>query len=163
MESTSLDEGGELVTVPENLEADSNFALGDLLDADFYLENNLDVATAIANGTVPDPLTHYTQSGQFEGRDPNAQFDASFYVEANLDIAGLLLTGGQGIGDHYVSTGHLELRPINPTFNPLVYLSNNSDVLNAVRSGNIASAGEHYFKFGIAEGRSSSLNGVDII
>ncbi|MEM1425473.1 MAG: hypothetical protein AAGF75_02805, partial [Cyanobacteria bacterium P01_H01_bin.130] len=156
-----LDAGGQLLTIPEDTDRDTNFTLADLLDADFYLANNPDVSAAIANGTAPDPLTHYTESGQFEGRDPNAAFDASFYVENNLDIAGILITGQQGIGDHYVSVGHLERRPIAPLFEDRAYLSNNPDVLSAVRSGDIASAGEHYFKFGLAEGRSA-LTTVDL-
>ncbi|MGD1937673.1 MAG: hypothetical protein ACFCA4_08980 [Cyanophyceae cyanobacterium] len=158
-----LDSGGEVVALPENLDAESNFSLSDLVDASFYVANNPDVAAAIADGSVPDPLTHYSEFGQFEGRDPNGAFDASYYVENNLDIAGLLLTGRQGIGDHYVSIGHLEQREFDGFFEPLIYLSNNPDVLSAVRSGEFASAGEHYFKFGAAEGRSGFFTGVDLI
>lgn len=56
-------------------------------DRNFYLQNNPDVAEAVAQGAFPDAQTHYQQYGRFEDRDPNAQFDISRYLEENPDVA----------------------------------------------------------------------------
>src|SRR6056297_3130137 len=52
-----------------------------LFDAQFYLENNQDVADAGV-----DPLQHYLANGFEEGRDPHPLFNTSFYLNQRLDV-----------------------------------------------------------------------------
>ncbi|MEM7594763.1 MAG: hypothetical protein AAF383_25240 [Cyanobacteria bacterium P01_A01_bin.83] len=116
-----------------------------LFDSEFYLEQNPDVATALAGGSFErDPLLHYVSVGASEGRDPNAYFDSDYYVEQNPDVVERDLNPLE----HYVLTGSsLGVDP-SPNFDTSFYLDNNPDV---------AAAGvdplAHYLISGQAEGR----------
>jgi hypothetical protein len=76
-----------------------------LFDAEYYLNNNPDVATAGES-----PLWHYVVHGAAEQRDPSPAFDTSYYAEANPDVA------QAGINPllHYVRHGAAEGRSIRP-------------------------------------------------
>lgn len=65
----------------DNSGSDVSFTGDQFFDADFYLEQNTDVAE---DGV--DPLKHYAENGWKEGRDPNKIFDTSFYLEQNPDV-----------------------------------------------------------------------------
>lgn len=74
-----------------------------LFDAEFYLQQNPDVATAGI-----DPLQHYLIQGWREGRDPSAEFSVRGYLELHQDVYGL------GIDPlaHYLRHGRQEGRAI---------------------------------------------------
>ncbi len=57
-------------------------AESNLLDRDWYLLRNLDVAK-----TGGDPLLHYLQHGAAEGRDPGPEFCTRAYLERYPDVA----------------------------------------------------------------------------
>lgn len=118
-----------------------------LFNSEYYLEQNLDVASALAGGAFSgDPLLHYVSVGAEEGRDPNAFFDSDYYLEQNPDVA----AAGYNPLEHYVLLGSSEGRDPSPNFDPSFYLSQNQDV---------AAAGidplTHFLVSGQDEGRAS--------
>ena len=101
---------------------DDNFSFpgDDLFNANFYLEQNPDVA---ASGI--DPLKHYAETGRFEGRDPNPTFDTSYYLERNPDVAA---DGGNPL-EHYNTIGRSEGRYPNQVFESFGEFGANEGVL----------------------------------
>lgn len=127
-----------------------------LFDRKFYLENNLDVAVAVARGTVSSPFDHYNKIGKFENRDPNPLFDASYYLETNTDVA---LSGEKNQfsgADHFIVYGQFERRSPNPLFDVSFYLSSNPDVQTVVQTNQVT-AFEHFLRIGQTEIRKPSL------
>ena len=85
---------------------------GGLLDSQYYLEQNQDIA---ALGI--DPLTHFLERGWMESRNPNRYFDCKYYIEHNPDVR--LSTVNPLV--HYVIYGEAEgLRPC-ALFDPTWY------------------------------------------
>ena len=116
-----------------------------LFDSQYYLEQNPDVATALAGGDFSgDPLLHYVEAGAREGRDPNPFFDSDYYLTSNPDVA----AEGFNPLEHYILFGSAEGRDPSLNFDPDFYLNQNPDV---------AAAGidplTHFLTFGQAEGR----------
>ena len=109
------------------------------LDDSYYLAHNPDVAAA---GIDPD--VHYAQSGQFEGRAPNAWFDTGFYLSKNPDVA----TAGVIPVEHYFSSGASEGRDPNAWFDTDFYLNENRDVAAAG-----VNPAKHFVESGRLEGR----------
>ncbi|KYC39089.1 hypothetical protein WA1_34460 [Scytonema hofmannii PCC 7110] len=132
-----------------------------LFDNDYYLSNNPDVATAVANGQYSSGLQHFQQIGRFEGRDPSTIFNNSLYLSQNLDVAAALASGQIRSGfEHFVNVGfksyeHRDLRMLS--FDEGYYLAQNQDVFAAVKTGGFDSGFEHYLLFGQQEGRNPSL------
>jgi Bacterial pre-peptidase C-terminal domain len=127
-----------------------------LFDSKFYLENNPDVAIAVARGTVSSAFDHYRKIGKFENRDPNALFDASYYLETNTDVAISAKQNGFSAADHFIRFGQLEARNPNPLFDFRFYLSSNPDVQTAVQTNQV-SVFEHFLKYGQFENRKPSV------
>ena len=127
-----------------------------LFDRKFYLENNPDVAVAVARGTVSSPFDHYRKIGKFENRDPNALFDSSYYLDTNTDVAVSAKLNGFSAADHFIRFGQFERRNPNPFFDVGFYLASNPDVQIAVQT-NQFTAFEHYFKVGQLENRKPSV------
>jgi GT2 family glycosyltransferase/glycosyltransferase involved in cell wall biosynthesis len=110
-----------------------------LFDADYYLRTNDDVTLAGLN-----PLLHYLQYGDAEGRFPNPLFDPRFYsAKANIsrkDVNSLL---------HYCIIGrYLKVSP-SAWFDTFYYLQHNRDVAREVLDPLL-----HYILWGGLEGRS---------
>ncbi|MGL5075634.1 MAG: hypothetical protein ACRDBG_07295, partial [Waterburya sp.] len=117
-----------------------------LFDTQYYLEQNPDVATALAGGNFSgDPLLHYVSAGAAEGRDPNPYFDSDYYLQQNPEVQ----EAGWNPLEHYVLYGSASQLDPSPNFDPNYYLSQNPDV---------AQAGidplTHFLTSGQAEGRS---------
>jgi hypothetical protein len=127
-----------------------------LFDSKFYLENNPDVAVAVARGTVSTPFDHYQKIGQFENRDPNALFDASYYLDTNTDVAVSAEKNKFSGAQHFIKFGQFERRNPNPFFDAGFYLTNSPDVQIAVQT-NQFTAFEHYLKAGQFENRKASI------
>jgi hypothetical protein len=116
-----------------------------LFDADYYLAQNSDVAAAGV-----EPLWHYVQAGESEGRRPNPFFDPSFYrmrVPEVSDNDGNLL-------HHFFVRGGFEGRAPSEEFDPSYYLGLHPDVA-ASRQNPLS----HYLAVGRIEGRSARLVG----
>lgn len=115
-----------------------------LFDSEYYLEENPDVASALAGGAFSgDPLLHYVSSGAIEGRDPNAYFDSSYYTEQNPEVQ-----EGYNPLEHYILLGSLSGADPSPNFDPDYYLSQNPDVANLG-----IDPLTHFLTFGQEEGR----------
>jgi FkbM family methyltransferase len=110
-----------------------------LLDREWYLRQNPDVAAAHVN-----PLRHYLRRGAFEGRDPNPWFDSNWYLRQYQDVA----KAGVNPLVHYLRHGAHEARDPSPLFDSDWYLEQNPDVTKA-RMNPLA----HYVLCGAAEGR----------
>jgi Bacterial pre-peptidase C-terminal domain len=127
-----------------------------LFDRQYYLENNPDVAVAVARGTVSSPFDHYRKIGKFENRNPNALFDANYYLNTNTDVLISARENGFSGADHFIAFGQFENRNPNPFFNVGFYVANNPDVQTAIQT-NQFSPFEHYLKFGQFENRRASI------
>jgi hypothetical protein len=126
-----------------------------LFDRKFYLENNLDVAVAVARGTVSSPFDHYQKIGKFENRDPNSLFDASYYLETNTDVAVSGEKNKFSGADHFITYGQFERRSPNSLFDVSFYLSSNPDVQRVVQTNQVT-AFEHFLRIGQTEIRKPS-------
>ena len=132
----------------------TGLVLQDIFDETFYRNGNGDVNAAIEAGQFASGLEHFTQNGQFEGRDPIAFFDTAAYLLGNADVFTAVANGDISPAQHYVNIGSLENRAPSGFFNPVSYLNTNPDVAGAIASGSISSAAFHFFRTGIAEGRA---------
>jgi len=138
----------------------------------YYLQNNQDVALAIANGYLASAWQHYDLWGRSEGRAGSIAdaFDADFYLSHNADVAQAVAAGLLTAQQHYDLYGKAEGRAPNETsyppaaeptaelyslnsFNESYYVDQNPDVRAALSAGTLASALEHYQTWGEAEGR----------
>jgi glycosyltransferase involved in cell wall biosynthesis len=107
-------------------------------DPEFYLKANPDVAAV-----GPDPLLHYLEFGDAEGRDPSPWFHTGWYRrEYGVPLKENALA-------HYLArrkTG--QVAPV-PVFDPAWYLAANPDVAAAK-----ADPFEHFMQFGEIENRN---------
>ncbi len=76
-----------------------------LFDQQFYLNQNPDVANAVAAGSFDTAFDHFVKHGQFERRNPSAFFDTSFYLQQNPDVAAAVATGNVSAIEHFVLNG----------------------------------------------------------
>lgn len=118
---------------------------------EYYLENNTDVADAVAAGDLDSGKQHWELFGTEEGRNPNAVFNTSYYLAANEDVA----ESGMNPLQHFLNFGAAEGRAPNASYAEVAedfdgeeYLEANADVAEAVESGDFASGYEHWVKFG---------------
>ena len=116
-----------------------------LFDTQYYLQQNPDVASALAGGNFDgDPLLHYVEAGATEGRDPNPYFDYDYYLAQNPGIT----EAGLNPLEHYVLFGSSSGADPSPNFDPNYYLEQNPDVLAAG-----IDPLTHFLVFGRDEGR----------
>jgi formylglycine-generating enzyme required for sulfatase activity len=126
-----------------------------LFDEHYYLQENPDVAAAVADGRFATGYDHYIQYGQFEGRSPSPFWNESWYLQQNSDVAAAvkdkIVTSGFM---HYYLYGQYENRPGLLYFDTNYYLSNNPDVANAVANKTDTSAFQQFADFGQYQGTS---------
>ena len=147
---------GELRIVSSRL----NHAFQALFDKDYYLQTYPDAAAAIDAGLVPSPLAHYIAIGSGLFYDPNEFFVSRHYFAkaGNLDRHLLRGRGGRGQENtllwHYLTIGlPSEIEPIDH-FDSRWYLQQYPDVSNAIRSGVIGTALQHFLVYGSRENRA---------
>ncbi|MCT7965689.1 transporter substrate-binding domain-containing protein [Laspinema sp. D1] len=76
-----------------------------------YLQQNADVARAVANGSFTSGLHHWTTFGFKEGRTPQIAFSENFYRDYYPDVANAITNGGFSSGlEHYARFGAAEGR-----------------------------------------------------
>lgn len=114
-------------------------------DPAYYLARNPDVAASNVN-----PLLHYIQFGDREGRDPSPLFHAAWYREAYG-----IPENRNALADYLARRRTGKVSPV-PLFDPQWYLDHNPDV---AASGN--DPFEHFCAFGAAE-RRDPCPGFDI-
>jgi glycosyltransferase involved in cell wall biosynthesis len=96
----------ELVEMAPEIQA---LADGGILDAEWYVANNADVAHA-----GEDPVAHFLSRGWREGRRPNHYLDPAWYLAQNPDVR----DAGFDPVLHYVMHGDAENRQPGPHFEP---------------------------------------------
>ena len=84
-----------------------------LFDADWYLSQNPDVASAGF-----DPLTHYLERGAWEWRDPHPMFDSQWYLDQFPAVA----ASGCNPLLHYLTEGAAALNDPHPLFDTRTYV-----------------------------------------
>lgn len=127
--------------------------LAPLFDADFYRTSNPDVVEAGV-----DPLAHFIDHGQLEGRDPSPDFSLAAYLEANPDVAAsgmnpLLHSARHGLKEGRklrpdADPAEAERRLVAPYFNAAYYVAVNRDVAESGRDPL-----DHFITTGWREGR----------
>lgn len=115
-----------------------------LFDANFYLQQNPDVANAMGNNPGLEAWNHFSRYGVREGRDPNSLFDTDWYLSTYKDVAG----SGMDALTHFVLYGWKEGRDPSRWFDTSRYLSENPDV-TATGMNPLT----HYLLYGYREGR----------
>lgn len=125
-----------------------------LFDSEWYLQRNVDVATAVKLGQT-DAWSHYHAYGRFEGRSPSHFFDPAHYLAHNPDIRAAVEAGLVTAYDHFLMYGMTEARSFVPYFDVDFYLQHNPDV-NAAVDGDRHAAVQHFLTHGHAEGRPIS-------
>jgi len=71
-----------------------------------YLNQNADVARAVANGSFNSGLHHWVTFGFSEGRTPEIAFSENFYRDYYPDVANAITNGGFSSGlEHYAQFG----------------------------------------------------------
>ena len=93
-----------------------------LIDIDWYLENNSDVAISGL-----DAVEHFVFYGVTEGRNPNAFFDTAWYLSTYQDVA----EAGINPLIHYFSEGWKISYDPSPRFSTERYLSDNPGITSA--------------------------------
>ncbi len=134
-----------------------SLAISDLFDESFYLNQNSDVAAAVARGEFRSGLDHFLRFGASEGRNPSIWFDSSTYLYNYPDVAHAIAVGFVKNGfEHFFKYGQYEGRTPVSLFDSGSYLSLYSDVKDAIAVGFVNSAYEHYVKHGHHEERIPS-------
>lgn len=129
-----------------------------LFDETGYLDQNPDVAAAVAGGRIASGFDHYAHWGASEGRNPNALFNEKWYLARNDDVAAAVEQGAIVSGyQHYQSWGWSEGRTPSGWMDTAAYLRENSDVAAAQLDPL-----QHYLLYGINEGRAISALSVDM-
>jgi 2',3'-cyclic-nucleotide 2'-phosphodiesterase (5'-nucleotidase family) len=159
----TLQGGVEILTFSDNRSTvtttDTPFAVEGggraVVDEDFYLEVNRDVAEAVENGVFASGAQHFRFHGFEEGRDPNALFDQAYYLSNNSDVSAAVDAGTfQSAYDHYRQFGAEEGRASSQYFDTQDYLDENEDVAAAA---DFINGLDHFLLFGLNEGRSGFL------
>lgn len=112
------DETAGTVTMPTDLfKLLLRLAAGNgVLDTAWYAGAYRDVAEAIRENSVPDALTHFCESGYFEGRRPRVfTVNEAWYSRRYPDVAAAVLAGKTASAHtHFNSTGYFEGRVPGP-------------------------------------------------
>jgi hypothetical protein len=95
--------------------ADQQATISLIFDEQLYLNQNPDIAQAIASGQVKSGFEHFISHGFNQGRNPGL-FDEQFYLSQNPDIAQAVTRGEVRSGlEHFIRYGANENRQPNPS------------------------------------------------
>lgn len=83
-----------------------------IVDEQWYLQCNPDVAEAVRSGAFPNGKAHYVDAGYFENRLPRSvQVDEEWYLKTYPDVAEAVRAGRQGTAsEHFYDVGFAEGR-----------------------------------------------------
>ena len=152
-----------------------------VIDADYYLKNNPDVAKW-SNNDKDKALQHFINYGMAEGRRGSEAFDVQSYYNEYPDLRAAYGTDLARYYEHYMSYGKSEGRHATgcskikglrtssggvdyaPVYDPGYYLSRNDDVEKAytkTTNGGVTMLDDsavlrHFINYGMAEGRRGS-------
>jgi hypothetical protein len=144
--------------VTNELATETVVSQNSLFDEHYYLQQNPDVAAAVAAGTFATGYDHFIKYGQYENRSPSPYWNEAYYLQQNPDVAAAIKAGTISSGFmHYYLYGQNENRGGLLYFNTQYYLQNNPDVAAAVTAKTIPSAFEHFVLYGQYENRAPML------
>ncbi|MGR5120652.1 glycosyltransferase [Vibrio astriarenae] len=115
-----------------------------LFDETYYLTRYKDVARNKYN-----PLEHYVRSGDKEGRNPNEAFDTKYFRDNNS------IPKEKNALEFYINHKNRESLKVSERYDGNIYRALNEDV-----ASKFDFLLDHYLKYGISEGRPSSLEGL---
>jgi hypothetical protein len=121
-----------------------------LFDAAFYLQSYIDVSIAGI-----DPLWHYVQHGDNEGRTPNPFFSPQHYRRRAGEAA---MQADANALEHYINCGEMAGLRTHVLFSPRDYLEANPALTEYVDRPLF-----HYLKIGRAAGLKCSRTGIDAL
>lgn len=102
-------------------ESNSSSSRADVFDAEYYLATNPDVADANI-----DPYWHFVESGEREGRMPNAFFSPDFYKKLNADVRVARISPFDHFCQHGFYESRLGTQPVmearSPQRKPLLFV-----------------------------------------
>ncbi|MEG4809779.1 hypothetical protein QUA82_18175 [Microcoleus sp. F8-D3] len=75
-----------------------------------YLQENPDVAQAVASGIIPNGFEHWVKFGFSEKRTPQISFNEQFYLDANPQVAAVANSSFSSGFEHYARFGAAEGR-----------------------------------------------------
>ncbi len=137
---------------------------GAIFDANFYYNLNSDLASQIGRDAAA-LLSHFLKDGMLEGRQGSPEFVYEIYRDNYEDLRQEFGGDKKKYYMHYVTTGKADGRVANryvaddarygSVFDAQYYLKNNPDVSAAV-CGSEDGARNHFFTFGMKEGRRGS-------
>nr|WP_255676098.1 lamin tail domain-containing protein [Pusillimonas sp. MFBS29] len=130
-----------------------------LFDAEWYLDQNPDVAEAVAKGLMT-AWQHFEMYGQTENRSPLSVFNSAFYWQQNPDVSAAVELGHFTAAQHFAMFGVGEVRTVSPAIDLAAYLEANTDVAQAVEAGMLSPL-YHLFTYGLSEPRDLG-NGISI-
>jgi uncharacterized protein YkwD len=140
-----------------------------VFDAEYYYNNNPDVAAAIGNDAEA-LLNHFINYGMSEGRDSSSSFNLEAYRYYNGDVAAAFGSDNKQYYLHYMNYGQYEGRrttglivgglDYSYVFDKDYYYNNNPDVAAALGSSEKALL-QHFIDYGMREGRQASA-GFDV-
>lgn len=128
----------------------------DLFNEQWYLDQNPDVAAAVAAGLTT-AYQHFLAYGQYESRAPSALFDPAFYLDQNPDVAAAVAAGLASAYEHFLLYGQSEPRTISPFIDLAAYANANPD-LAAIEGLNLY---QHLVTYGLHENRDLG-NGITL-
>lgn len=129
-----------------------------ILDENYYLNNNPDVKAAVQAGAFASGLEHFQKYGLAEGRTSiSPYFDEGLYLRKNPDVAAAVNSGGFKTGlQHYIQYGEAEGRSPG-SFNEQYYRQAHPDVDAAIKAGTFTSGLQHYINYGQFETNYDAL------
>lgn len=129
-----------------------------ILNLKFYISNNPDLVSLGVN--YVEAYNHFVNFGYAEYRNSSSEYNGNFYRSHNSDLANM---SSMELIRHYSQFGKNELRQantnydiVNYLFDANIYAKFNQDVVN-VFGNDSNKLKEHWYKFGISEGRIASL------
>ena len=117
----------------------------------FYLQQNPDVAAAVAQGGGT-AWEHFLLYGQYENRVASPFFDPQAYLEQYPDVAQAVAQGLTTPYEHFLLHGQYEDRQPFKAFDADFYAAANPDLAQAIQAG-LMTATQHFMQYGLNEFR----------
>ena len=130
------------------------YAESPVLEANYYLENNPDVARA-CNGNLDCARGHFIEHGLREGRIGSSAFHPKWYLDNHPDLKNAFGDDYVKAAEHWLDAGLRECRSASPELDVWWYLHHHSDLLTAFGE-DCFKAADHWVKYGRNEGRQGT-------
>lgn len=133
---------------------DKNISSEGGFNADFYLDMYPDLRRAFGDDHNA-ALTHWINTGIYEGRIASSEFDVKYYLDSYPDLQKAFGQDYKAALDHWINHGIFEGRQGSSVFHVRYYLNKYPD-LQAEYGDNYLSIINHWKQQGIYEGRQGA-------